>query len=605
MRTERVKRLSVLVTMVHLILILVAPVTAEEDIIIRAMSDEMARAMEELHMPQAEKPYFIAYSAQDVNSAKVAASLGSLTISNSTKKRTVNVELRVGNYSLDNSNYFSSRRFRGSRTTNNGTITAPLDDDYLELRRGFWLATDAQYKKAIEDLSAKRADLQTRRRTYNIKDFSKETPTRIADTYTDVKFNINELEQLVREVSLPFKEVPEITSSSVYIETRNTYTRFLNSEGSLFKRFEPQFILTINAEAQAADGLILQDSIRFFGCSVSDLPQKKELLAQVHEIGLRLQKLRDAAYIEHYNGPVLFEGMAAGEIFAQAFAPNLVASRMPISEDSSFEIFLSHLVAQIDGGENLLEKIGRRVLPAFVSLIDDPLIKEYNGMKLVGSFKIDDDAVPSRETKLIERGILKTLLASRVPAKSIEQSTGSRRGFGPAPSNLILTTDKALTDAEMRQALLERVKMLDLDYGIVVRRVGSIGANTFLRTFATMAGAPQSVPANVLLEVYKVFPDGHEEPVKGMELNGLSQATFRDIVAVGNKPVVYNEQFMSKASSMFSMEMSAHSSDLPVVSYVIPSLLFEEITLTKAAGPFPSPPITESPLIRTSRRSTK
>jgi TldD protein len=540
MSTEPVKRLLVLLTMVHLILILVAPVTAEEDILIGAMSDEMARAMEGLHMPQAEKPYFIAYRAQDVSSATVSASLGSLTISNSTKKRTLNVELRVGDYSLDNSNYFSSRFFRGSRTTNNGSITAPLDDNYLELRRKLWLATDVQYKKAIENLAAKRATLQAHRRTDNIKDFSKETPAKIEDTYADMKFNINELEQLVREVSLPFKEVPEITTSSVYIEAKNTYTRFLNSECSLFKRSEPQFSLTITAEAQAADGLRLQDSVKFFGRSVSDLPQRKELLAQVHEIGLRLQKLRGAAYIEHYRGPVLFEDTAAGEIFAQAFAPNLVTSRMPTIEDSRFEIFFSQMIAQMEGGENFLEKIGGRVFPTFVNLVDDPLLNEYNGVKLVGSFKIDDDAVPSRKTKLIEKGILKTLLTSRVPAKSIEQSTGSRRGFGPAPSNLILTADKALTDAELRQALLERVKMLNLDYGIVVRRVGSNGANTFLRAFAMMAGAPRSRPSNVLLEVYKVFPDGHEEPVKGMELNGLSPAAFRDVVAVGNKPVVYN-----------------------------------------------------------------
>ncbi len=605
MSTELVKRFLVSLTVVHLLLILVIPLRAEGDILISAMSNEMARTVEDLHMHQAEKPYFIAYRAQDMISSTFAASLGSLTINYSSKKRTLNVELRVGDYSLDNSNYFSSRFSRWGGETNKGIITAPLDDNYLELRRGLWLATDAQYKKAIEDFSAKRATLQARRRTDNIKDFSKETPAKIEETCADVTVNVAELEQLVREVSLPFKKVPEITRSSIYIEAKNTCTRFLNSEGSLFKRSEPQFSVTITAESQAADGLRLHDSVKFFGRSFSDLPQKKELLAQVHEIGLRLNKLRDAAYIERYNGPVLFEDTAGGEMFAQAFAPNLVSSRIPTSDDPRFEIFFNQMIAQMEGGENFQEKIGGRVFPAFVNLVDDPLLNEYNGMKLVGSFRIDDDAVPCRKTKLIEKGILKTLLASRVPVKSIEQSTGSRHGFGPAPTNLILTADKALTNAEMRQELLERVKMLNLDYGIVVKRVGN-GANTFLRSLAMMDGMPQSGPSNVLLEVYKVFPDGHEEPVKGMELKGFTPAAFRTIVAVGNKPVVYNEQFLPKMTSMFSMSMSGTSSDyLPVVSYVIPSLLFEEITLTKAAGPFPSPPIVESPLIRASSQSTK
>ena len=604
MGIESIKRFVKLLTMVHLLLVVAAPARAEEDIVLRAMGDEMARAMEALHMPQAEKPYFIAYRAQDVSSATVAASLGSLTTSNSSKRRTLNVELRIGDYSADNTNYFSRRLSGGSGTANNGVSIAPLDDNYLELRRRLWLTTDAQYKKAIEELSAKRATLQAQRRSDNPKDFSKETPAKMRESYTDVKFKIAELEQLVHELSLLFKEEPEITTSSVYVNAKTTYTRFLNSEGSLFTRFEPLFELTITAEAQAADGFALQDSVKFFGDSASDLPRKEKLLEEVHKIASRLHKLCNASYIERYNGPVIFEGMAAGEIFAQAFAPSLITSRTPVNEDSSFEVFFNQMMAQLGGGENFLDKIGARVLPDFVSLVDDPLLNQYNGLKLVGGFKIDDDAVPGRKTKLIEKGILRALLASRIPVKSIEQSTGSRRGVGPAPSNLILTADKVSSDAELRRALLDRVKLLHLDYGIVVRRVGGNGANSLLRAYASMSSSSNSGPSGVLLEVYKLFPDGHEEPVKGVELKGVTPATFRDIVGVGNEPVVYNEQFMPKLSSMLSMAMSGSSSDFPVVSYVIPSLLFDEITLTKTAGPFPSPPTTESPL-RAAHHNTK
>ena len=314
-------------------------------------------------------------------------------------------------------------------------------------------------------------------------------------------------------------------------------------------------------------------------------------------MGMRLEKLRGATSIERYNGPVIFEDRAAAEIFAQVFAPGLVTSRTPVNEDPRFEMYFSQLLEKMGGGENFLDKIGGRVLPDFVSLVDNPHIEEYKGMKLPGSFKIDDDAVLSQETKLVEKGILQTLLASRIPVKSIDHSTGSRLGVGPAPSNLILSSDKKSSNEELRKELLQRVKLRKMPYGIIVRRVGENGMNSLLRATAMMSGAAhQSGPSNLLLEVYKLFPDGHEEPLRGIELNGITASTFRDIVAVGDKPIVYNDQFIPKISSIFSMGMGGSSPDLPVVSYVIPSLLFEEITLTKATGPFPNPPITKSPL---------
>jgi hypothetical protein len=37
---------------------------------------------------------------------------------------------------------------------------------------------------------------------------------------------------------------------------------------------------------------------------------------------------------------------------------------------------------------------------------------------------------------------------------------------------------------------------------------------------------------------------------------------------------------------------------LPVVSCVVPALLFDDVTLTSSQGPFPDAPVTPSPLAR-------
>jgi predicted Zn-dependent protease len=568
---------------------------AQDDVVMKAMHDELSRSMDQLQFQNMEKPYFISYRIEDVDATTVSATLGSLTAIDPGHRRALSVELRVGDYTLDNSNYFSVRTFSGGMGMFRGFSSAPLDNDYLQVRRQLWLTTDAQYKKAIEDLSAKRAALQGRKSAEEIADFSKEPPATFKGQPADIRFDVTALEQLARELSLPFKQTPDIVTSSVQIDARNTYARYLNSEGSSFTRPGPQMKLSVTAETQAADGLPMRDSIELYGRSIADLPSKEDLVASVREMGARLEKLREATAIEHYNGPVLFEDRAAAEIFAQAFAPGLVTSRTPVSDDPRFELFFSQLIARMGGGDSLLNKIGGRVLPDFVDLVDDPRIEAYQGMKLMGSFDVDDDGVPSRETRLVEKGMLKAMLASRVPVQSISHSTGSRRGFGPAPGNLILSSQKTSSREELRQELLRRVKLRGLRYGIVVRRVGGNAANSLLR-LAAMMGSAQSAPSNTLLEVYKIFPDGQEEPVRGMELEDVTSASFRDIVAVGDKPVVYNEQFMPKMASIFAMGMSGATTDLPVVSFVVPSLLFEEITLTKATGPFPNPPTSKAPL---------
>lgn len=570
------------------------PAQEPSDIVFKAMSDELRRTTSQLQLQQLQKPYFIAYRIDEINNTDVSATLGSLTGSNPDRMRLVGVEVRVGDYALDNSNYLSMAGLSGFGRMFSGVAQASVDDNYQEIRRQLWLTTDAQYKRAVEDLSAKKAVLQNHKRSEDLADFSQEKPAKLSETPAELKTDLRALEQLAREVSLPFREMPDVLASSVQLQIRNIYTRYINSEGSSFTRAHPMLKLEIQAETQTSDGLPIHDSTNFYGRSLDDLPGKEQLVEKARDMGRRLQQLRQAAVVERYNGPVLFEDQAAAEIFAQAFAPGLVAARPPVSDDPRFEMFFNQMLAQI-GGNSLLDRIGGRVLPDFVDLLDDPRLRDYQGAKLAGSYSIDDDAVPGRETKLVEKGILKTLLVSRVPVRSIARSTGSRRGPGAAPSNLIFQAGKTSTNDELRQELLRRAKGRGLDYAILVRRVGGDGLNGIMRAAAMMASSPQGAPPNALLEAYKIFPDGRQEAVRGMELNELTTASFRDVLAAGDKPVVYHAPFVPKFNSIFSMGM-AGTFDLPVVSFVVPSLLFEEVTMTRANGPFPAPPKSKAPL---------
>jgi len=590
-------RFSKLLLLPLLILFSAAFAVAQDDVAMRAMKDELARSVSELQLQKMEKPYFLAYRMDDVNQYSISAMLGSLTEQQPSRLRLIEVEVRVGDYALDNSNFVSLHSLGAGGAGLLGAIhQAPLDDNYQQIRRDFWLATDTQYKKALEDLSAKRAALEARQHTNDLPDFSKEPSVTVSEKPERDLPSFDELKALARDLSAVFLKMPDLYNSSVNLEYRNDYTRYINSEGSTFTRAWPHFKLQINAQTQATDGLPISDSLQFYGRSTADLPAKDVMLARVRAMGERVLALRSAASIDRYNGPVLFEDDAAGEVFAQQFATGLMAVRTPIGDDPRFEMFFNQLMAQFGGG-SFVDKIGGRVLPDFLSVTDNPLLYEYKDVRLLGASQIDDDAVKTRETKLIEHGVLKTLLSTRTPVLSIPHSSGSRRGWGPVPSNLFVTSEKSLSADELRKELLRRAKDRGLDYALVVREVGSGGLAASFMKMAMRMAQQGTQGASSLAEVYKLTPDGHEELVRGLEIAEITPASFKDIVAAGDTPHVFTDEFIPRIAAMFSMGISG-SSDSPVVSCVVPSLLFDEVSLVKSQGPFPNLPVAPSPLAK-------
>ena len=558
------------------------------------MKDEMERTTSQLQLQKMDKPYFIAYRVDDIDRSAVSATLGSVTEQQPLHMRMVGVEVRVGDYVLDNSNYVSARNFgRGGMFSS--IRQASIDDNYGRMRSALWIATDGQYKKALEDLSAKRAVLENHTHTDELPDFSKESPATDNQPPEATQANLDELKTLARALSAVFRSAPDVYDSSVELQYVNDYTRYLNSEGSSFTRAEPVFKLRISAETQAPDGTPIGDSIDLYGRTAADLPRQDALLERTRTMLDRILKLRSAATVERYNGPVLFEGDAAGELFSRQFATGLVAVRTPLSDDSRFEMFFNQMMRQLGGG-SFIDKIGGRVMPEFLSVSDNPLVADFKGSRLLGTSAIDDDAVKTRETKLVEHGVLKTLLSTRDPVRSVPHSTGSRHGWGPVPSNLFVTSDKSMTSDELRQELLRLAKARGLDYGIVVRRVGGGAAASFMRMATRMAhGGGQG--GSSIAEVYKLYPDGHEELVRGLELAEMTPAAFKDIVAAGDTPTVFTDEFIPRIGALFSMGMSS-SSDMPVVSSVVPSLLFDEVSIVKSPGPFPNLPVSPSPLAK-------
>ncbi len=564
---------------------------AADDIPMKAMRDELARS-KSMQLPDLSKPYFIAYRMQDISDVTVVASLGSLVNSLNTRSRVLHVELRVGDYKLDNTNFLSFATRQAGGLSPGESIA--LDDNYKELRRQIWLATDSQYKQAVEIFTAKQAALQNQSHGDDLPDFSQEQPSKHFEAGKSSATDVPALEATARQISAVFRQVPELQSSQVTLSVHNIYTRYLNSEGTEYTAFDPGTMVEIKALAQADDGIPIEDTEQVFANAYSEL-SAKELLARAQQIVARLQKLRTSGTLDRYNGPVLFEADAGAEIFAQLFAPALIALRNPVTDNPRGQAFLEQMTARFGSG-NLTDRIGGRVLPDFVTVTDNPKLDAFEGQPLTGAYAVDDDGVSTRVNTVVQSGILKLVLNSRTPASGALQSTGSRHGVSPSPTNLLLTSSKTNTQQELRKMLLERAKARGLEYGIVVRRAGGT-ANEFIQAAMAMAqgGGPSG---NNMLEVVKLYPDGREELVHGVQLQSMTAASFKDIVAVGDKPVVYNTIFIPGFTTLMMVGISGDASaltSLPIASYVVPSLLFDEATLKKATGPFPKPPLTTAP----------
>ncbi len=555
----------------------------ELNVLMQAMRDELARTVEELQVEGLEKPYFVAYTVSETERLEATGSFGALLSSNEDKSRRLSVEVRVGEPSFDNTNFSSFSLF----STSFGPGAAlPIENDYRELRRQIWLATDSAYKSALDALAEKRAALQNETRAEDVADFTAEAPFSFFDSSGSDLPPRTALDDLVRNLSGLFKKMPEVNESEVVAAVRSRRTYYANSEGSAFIRSDPMASIVIKAHTQAVSGVVLDDSLAAYGASWEEVSDHQTLQTGIQDIGARLAARRSASTIDQYNGPVLFEGQAAAELFAQVLVPRLLGSRIPDAEPQYARML------QQDRNP-FLDKIGARVLPRFLSVQDDPSLR---GDGFLGGYEVDDDGVEARATVLVENGVLKTLLTSRNPIPGIDKSTGNRRGEGPLASNLLLTSTRTMNSDELLAEFMQLVEERGAEYGIVVRRMANASGDEdpLSRISFLVSGSEPGPGVGSLTAAYKVFPDGTEELIPKPELAGVTEAAFRDIVEVSDTSTVYSLPQSASGGRLPAFLLAALSMD-QVVTVSVPDLLFEELTVRKPSGNAPHLPVANHP----------
>jgi predicted Zn-dependent protease len=536
----------------------VDPKKSSIDVVLKAMQGELSRATAALAKTE-PAPYFLSYTVYDQNMVVLVGAYGSLLTNAALQRRQADVTMRVGTPALDNTHGQS----RASGVTS-GTL--PQGDDADALARVLWELTDREYKRAapaflnVKTNTAVRAEEEDKS-----PDFSKESAvTHTAEAAMPPAFDRASWEGEIRRLSGAFRKYPDVYFGTVVLQVQNSSARLVSSDGAAVVTPSASTRLVMEAQTRAEDGMELLRVETFQAPAASGLPSEAELTAKVDKMAADLKALRNAPVAEPYDGPALLSGRATAVFFHEVLGHRLEGHRQKDEEE----------------GQTFTKKVNQEVLPKFLSVADDPTIQELAGVKLAGSYAFDNEGTPAQRVEVIQNGVLKNFLMSRMPIKDFSQSNGHGRnqpGLMPTgrQGNLIVTSTQAVTEAQLRQKLIDEVKKQGKAYGLYFDDI----QGGFTLTQRSLPQAFQVLP----VIVYRIYADGRpDELVRGVDIVGTPLAALTRIMVTGDQQHVFNGV------------CGAESGQVPVAA-VAPAMLFSEMEVQKRAHAHERPPILPPP----------
>ena len=526
------------------------------------MQEELNRSFS-LLQEQPVPPYYLSYEITETQGVSVRASFGVLTYSNEWNRRQLDIDLRVGDYAFDN-----THQVRGSPTNwsdRYSMIEVPVEDDPDAVRSVLWYHTDKKYKRAIEQLttvrrptSRSRWKRRTSRTTSPENRSSAMWKTSHPPTYPATNGRPGS-----GKYTAPFAEYGDIYEANASLRADISTRSYVNSEGSEIQTSQVLYRLFIYAFTKADDGMELPRYESFSSFTPEGLPGDDEVLALVENMIADLHALRDAPVVAPYTGPAILSGRASGVLFHEIFGHRIEGHRQK----------------REDEGQTFKKKVGEKVLPESFSVYFDPTRGSTAGKDLVGAYKYDNQGVKARRVAVVENGIFRRFLMSRSPIENFPHSNGHGRkqsGYAPVArqSNLIVETSEPLTRDQLKEMLIEQCRAEDKEFGLYFEDI----QGGFTITGRTIPNAFNVLP----IMVYRIYTDGREELVRGVDLIGTPLTAFSQISAGDDRIGVFNGI------------CGAESGGVPVAA-ASPGIFISQIEVQKKSKSQERRPILEAP----------
>ncbi|UCC29701.1 MAG: hypothetical protein JSU86_16040 [Phycisphaerales bacterium] len=531
--------------------------------LMKYLADELAYSMEHLVAPDGTRPYYISYTVYDEHTAVLSATLGAIDRDYRTIERNLNIDLRVGDYTLDNTHQL--RGGGASHASGSGNIPLALTDDTDSIGYALWYHTDRIFKRAVKRLTRIKTNLKVKVEEEDPSDdFSRQEPTVFYEPPAVFALDREAWVDRLRRISAVARDFPLIYGSSVTIGTY-AGTRFIvTSEGTRLQTAQTRYRITLTAGTKAHDGMDLSQSFDFNAATLSTLPDDAEITAAFRRVIEQVLALRSAPLAEPYIGPAILRNRASGVFFHEIFGHRIEGHRQK----------------DVTEGQTFKKKINRRVLPDFISVYDDPTITRLHDIDLRGHYLYDDEGAKAGRVTLVDSGVLETFLMSRSPIEGFPRSNGhGRRQSGRAvvsrQANLIVESTKQAPFDRLRGLLIKECNRQGKPYGLLFEDISGGFTTTSRR-------GPQSFKVLPIV-VYRVYPDGRpDELIRGVDIVGTPLTCFERIIHTGDDPAVFNGS------------CGAESGWVPVAA-VSPSVLVSTIEIEKRVRSQNRPPILDPP----------
>ena len=579
---------------------------ADNDHTLAAMQDELDRAKSRLELTipgtnEPARPYFIQYRVLDLDVRTIVAEFGALVSSTQGRNRIMSVDVRVGNDQLDSSNFITDEGFTGFLGS---TGTVGIDRDYDSLRQDLWLATDQSFKAAVENYSKKQAFMSRLARTQSIADFSPADPTVSIDPLQPSDWSNRNWEDEARKASAALRQFPQLYSSRVTYHLIYTTSYLLNTDGTKIRANRSLAAIEASLETESDDGMALHNYYAVYRHRPDQLPPADEVKKSLENAGEQLITLRVASPAPDYDGPVLFDAPAAASLLSQMLGPSLSGARGPLAMQSAFD----QIMDKLGGHSEWTGKLGSRVLPGTVSLVDDPTAKQFQGHDLMGTYAVDQEGVKAQKVDVVTNGVLLNFLMSRRPGPDLDHSNGHGRSAflgdqRPMASNLFFTSSDGIAPDEMKKKFLDACKENGNKWCVIVREMDNpvlgVRDQDDLSDIVMGAASGAATGERLPLLVYRVdVADGHESLMRGAHLTGLTVRAIRNISAVGNDQTAFDFMQSQQAGFAGTALAAFGSADSGVpTTMVAPSILLDDVEVRGARGEperlplVPPPPI--------------
>jgi hypothetical protein len=498
------------------------------------------------------------------------ASLGSCELVDEDHDHLADVDLRVGDYRQDNTDFQGGIVF-GPRLR----LPLPQDNDTNLIRASLWAAADAKYKVAVENLAQKKAFLANHNRSDSLPDFTRQKVLRHFRAEPRTPPDTAKLRSLGEALSGWLGGFPWLLESRVGYQYYYTTFYYVDSEGARLIETVKEHTLLVSLFTQAKDGAPLWDYLRIATRDPLPLGEGPTTLAALKDslqpILKRLESLRAAEPLPNYRGPVLFTGHAAGELLTKALLTPQAHLREPLGTMSEPNFLVS--------------LAGRKLFPGDITVVDTPSLAAYEGRALFGHYDVDQQGQPARDIVLVQDGRVKDFLLGKVPVLKAKghESNGHWRYGGGFPGVSILRSSKPVPEAGLRSQLAAMGADEGTGYGLVVAKLADDDALKLLRhPLAGQLAATDALdgrgsfsltpPCEVDMLDSRTGKEGNWKvtPVRGLSFPALDTKSLRDIAAVGEKPWLHEPQ--------------------AAYSVLCPSLLFSLLDLKGGRTNQPHPP---------------